>query len=317
LRVRITCTGLGISEKETAMGDGVGFVGLGIMGSPMARNLANAGFELTVFNRTFCKAEELGEGSSAAVAYGLEDLAGQSDVVITMLPGPPEVEAVVAGEGGLLDFMRQGTLLVDMSTSSPVLARGLARQAARRRIGMLDAPVSGGDVAAQQGTLSIMAGGEEADFARASPLFEAMGDTIVHVGESGAGQVTKAANQILVALVLEAVSEALVLGSKAGVEPVKLIEVLSGGLAANRAMEVKRDKLLGHDFGPGGKVEFHHKDLGIALEAGREYGVALPVTALVDQMLSELKVRGRGGWDHSALLTLIEERSGHRIGTRA
>jgi 2-hydroxy-3-oxopropionate reductase len=280
------------------------------MGLPMSRNLAHAGFELTVFNRTRSKAEEVAEESSAEVAYRLEDLARRSDVVITMLPGPPEIAAVVAGDDGLLDSMGQGTLLVDMSTSSPVLARKLAREAAHKRIGMLDAPVSGGDVAAKQGTLSIMAGGEKEDFEKARPLFEAMGETIVHVGESGAGQVTKAANQIVVALVLEAVSEALVLGSKGGVEPPKLIEVLSGGLAANRAMEVKRDKLLDHDFEPGGKVEFHHKDLGIALEAGREYGVALPVTALVDQMFGELKARGRGGWDHSSLLTLIEARSG-------
>ena len=280
------------------------------MGLPMSRNLAHAGFELTVFNRTRSKAEEVAEESSAEVAYRLEDLARRSDVVITMLPGPPEIAAVVAGDDGLLDSMGQGTLLVDMSTSSPVLARKLAREAARKRIGMLDAPVSGGDVAAKQGTLSIMAGGEKEDFEKARPLFEAMGETIVHVGESGAGQVTKAANQIVVALVLEAVSEALVLGSKGGVEPPKLIEVLSGGLAANRAMEVKRDKVLDHDFEPGGKVEFHHKDLGIALEAGREYGVALPVTALVDQMFGELKARGRGGWDHSSLLTLIEARSG-------
>ena len=294
--------------------DRVGFAGLGIMGSPMARNLAEAGFELTVFNRTSSKAEEFSEGSPVEVAHNLEELARQSDLVITMLPGPPEVEAVVAGDGGLLDFMAQGTLLVDMSTSSPVLARWLAREAARRRVGMLDAPVSGGDVAAEQGTLSIMAGGKEEHFARARPLFEAMGETIVHVGESGAGQVTKAANQIVVALVLEAVSEALVLGSKGGVGPSKLIEVLSGGLAANKAMEVKRDKLLDHDFEPGGKVEFHHKDLGIALETGRQYGVTLPVTALVDQMFGELMVRGREEWDHSALLTLVEERSGHRVG---
>jgi 2-hydroxy-3-oxopropionate reductase len=284
------------------------------MGLPMARNLAEAGFELTVFNHTSSKAEVFAQENSTAVARDLEELAGQCEVVITMLPGPPEVEMVIAGEGGLLESMDRGTLLVDMSTSSPVLARGLAREAARRGIGMLDAPVSGGDVAAEQGTLSIMAGGEETDFARAHPLFEVMGETIVHVGESGAGQVTKAANQIVVALVLEAVSEALVLGSKAGVEPSQLIEVLSGGLAANRAMEVKGDKLLGHDFEPGGKVAFHHKDLGIALEAGREYGVSLPVTALVDQMFGELESRGRGEWDHSALLTLIEARSGHRIG---
>jgi 2-hydroxy-3-oxopropionate reductase len=280
------------------------------MGLPMARNLAEAGFELTVFNRTSSKAQKLAEEYNVAVAYDPAELGGRSDIVITMLPGPPEVEAVVAGEGGLLESMGQGALLVDMSTSSPVLARALARKAAQREIRMLDAPVSGGDVAAEEGTLSIMVGGEETDFARAHPLFEAMGETIVYVGESGAGQVTKAANQIVVALVLEAVSEALVLGSKAGVEPSQLIEVLSGGLAANRAMEVKRDKLLGHDFEPGGKVEFHHKDLGIALETGREYGVSLPVTALVDQMFGELKSRGRGQWDHSALLTLIEERSG-------
>src|SRR5215213_4656647 len=292
------------------MSENIGFVGLGIMGLPMARNLADAGFELTVFNRTSSKAEEMAEGSAAGVAYSLAELAKHSDVVITMLPGPPEVEAVVAGEGGLLMFMDQGTLLVDMSTSSPVLARGLAREAAQRGIGKLDAPVSGGDVAAEQGTLSIMVGGEEENFVRAEPLFEPMGETIVHVGESSAGQVTKAANQIVVAIVLEAVSEALVLGFKAGVEPSKLVEVLSGGLAANRAMEVKRDKLLEHDFEPGGKVEFHHKDLGIALEAAREYGVSLPVTALVDQMFGELKTRGRGEWDHSVLLTLIEAHSG-------
>jgi 2-hydroxy-3-oxopropionate reductase len=280
------------------------------MGLPMARNLAEAGFELTVFNRTSSKAQKLAEEYNVAVAYDPAELGGRSDIVITMLPGPPEVEAVVAGEGGLLESMGQGALLVDMSTSSPVLARALARKAAQRELRVLDAPVSGGDVAAEEGTLSIMVGGEETDFARAHPLFEAMGETIVYVGESGAGQVTKAANQIVVALVLEAVSEALVLGSKAGVEPSQLIEVLSGGLAANRAMEVKRDKLLGHDFEPGGKVEFHHKDLGIALETGREYGVSLPVTALVDQMFGELKSRGRGQWDHSALLTMIEERSG-------
>src|SRR5215212_8302089 len=284
----------------------IGFVGLGIMGGPMARNVMDAGYDLVLFNRTRPKAEELAKNYPAEVADSISGLARQSDAIIIMLPGPPEVETVYAGEGGLLDSMRQGTLLVDMSTSSPILARGLAQEAARRGIGMLDAPVSGGDVAAEQGTLSIMAGGEETDFARARPLFEAMGETIVHVGESGAGQVTKAANQIVVALVLEAISEALVLGSRAGVDPEQLIGVLSGGLASNRAMEVKRDKLLGRDFEPGGKVEYHHKDLGIALEAGRAYDVALPVTALVDQMFGALEAKSRGAWDHSALITLLE-----------
>jgi 2-hydroxy-3-oxopropionate reductase len=279
----------------------------------MAGNLARAGFELTVFNRTSTRAEDFVAHNPAAVAPGLAELAGRSDVVVTMLPGPPEVEAIVAGEGGLLEGMSRGTMLVDMSTSSPVLARGLAREAARRGIGMLDAPVSGGDVAAEQGTLSIMAGGGEADFARARPLFKAMGKTIVHVGGSGAGQVTKAANQVVVALTIEAVSEALVLGSAGGVAPEKILDVLSGGLAGNKVMEVKREKFLSHKFEPGFRSELHHKDLGIALAAGREYGVVLPVTAIVDQMLLSMRRKGWGGEDHSALLRIIEDLSQHEI----
>ena len=258
------------------MSERIGFVGLGIMRLAMARNLANAGFELTAFNRTSTKAEEFVEGNQAAVAYSLAELARQSDVVITMLPDPPEVEAVVSGEGGLLDFAHRGTLLIDMSTSSPVLARRLAAIGLERGgVGMLDAPVSGGDIGAEEVTLSIMAGDEAEAFEKAKPLFEAMGETVVHVGESGSGQVAKAANQVVVALVLQAASEALVLGSGAGVDPGKLIDVLSGGLAANKAMDVKREKFLTRDFEPGGKVAFHYKDLGIALETGREYGVAL------------------------------------------
>jgi 2-hydroxy-3-oxopropionate reductase len=179
---------------------------------------------------------------------------------------------------------------------------------------MLDAPVSGGDVGAEEGTLSIMAGGSEADFERAKPMFVVMGETVVHVGKSGTGQTVKACNQIVVAIVIEAVSEALVLGSQAGVDPKKVIEVLSGGLAANKVMEVKGQKFLSHAFEPGGKVEFHRKDLGIALEAGGEYGVPLPVTATVDQMFGALVAKGRSGWDHSALLTLIEEWSGQETG---
>ena len=175
---------------------------------------------------------------------------------------------------------------------------------------MLDAPVSGGDVGAIDGTLSIMVGGEEDDFERARPLFGAMGETVVHVGGAGAGQTVKACNQVVVALVIEAVSEALVLGSKAGVAPERLVEVLSGGLAASKVLHIKGEKLLSRDFAPGGKVEYHRKDLGIALAAGREHGAALPVTALVDQIFGALVTKGRGGWDHSALITLIEEWSG-------
>ncbi len=210
----------------------------------------------------------------------------------------------------MLEGAAEGSLIVDMSTSSPVLARELARIAGERGVRMLDAPVSGGDVGAREGTLSIMVGGEEDDFERARPLFEVMGETVVHVGGAGAGQVGKACNQIVVALVIEAVAEALVLASKAGVAPDRVVEVLSGGLAANKILEVKGEKLLSRDFTPGGKVEYHRKDLGIALAAGREYGAVLPVTALVDQMFGVLEAKGRSGWDHSALLTLIEEGSG-------
>jgi 2-hydroxy-3-oxopropionate reductase len=287
----------------------VGFVGLGIMGTAMARNLLEAGHELVVHNRTRAKAEELA-GHGARVADSPKEVAERSDVIITMLPGPPEVKEVVTGGDGLLKGAREGSLIIDMSTSPPVLARELSYTARVRGIGMLDAPVSGGDVGALEGTLSIMVGGEEEDFKRARPLFEAMGKTVVHVGGTGAGQVVKACNQIVVALVIEAVSEALVLGSKAGVESEKVIQVLSGGLAANEILEVKGEKLLSHDFNPGGKVEYHRKDLGIALAAGREYGAALPGTALVDQMFGALVTKGKGGWDHSALITLIEEWSG-------
>jgi 2-hydroxy-3-oxopropionate reductase len=293
------------------MSERVGFIGLGIMGKPMAKNLTEAGYELVLYNRTRQKAGELAKESGAGVAESPKEVAALSDFIITMLPGPPQVEEVVAGEEGVLEGIKEGALLVDMSTSSPVLARKLARIARERGVGMLDAPVSGGDVGAIEGTLSIMVGGEEEDFERAKPLFEVMGKTVTHVGPSGSGQVVKAANQVVVALTIEAVSEALVLGSAGGVSPEKILDVLSGGLAGNKVMEVKREKFLQHDFEPGGKVEFHHKDLGIALAAGREYGVVLPVTAIVDQMLLAMKKKGWGGEDHSALLTFIEDLARH------
>jgi 2-hydroxy-3-oxopropionate reductase len=295
------------------MAEKVGFIGLGIMGGPMARNLMGAGHELVLYNRTREKAEDLA-GDDATVAGSPREVAEQSGVVITMLPDSPQVEEVLAGQDGVLAGISEGDLIVDMSTISPVVTRELAAKAAEKGASMLDAPVSGGDVGAIDGTLSIMVGGRGEDFERAKPLFETMGKTITHVGESGAGQVVKAANQIVVALTIEAVSEALVLGSKAGVEPAKILDVLGGGLAGNKVMEAKREKMLGHSFDPGFRIELHHKDLGIALAAGREYGVTLPVTAVVDQMLEALRAKGRGDRDHSAILTLIEDSSGHEIG---
>ena len=294
------------------MAETVGFIGLGIMGRPMAKNLMEAGYDLVVHNRSPEKAEELaGEGATAAGSP--REVAEGCDVVITMLPDSPQVEEVLAGEGGVFEGVREGALIVDMSTISPVVTESLAAGAKERGASLLDAPVSGGDVGAIEGTLSIMVGGEEADFGRAKPLFEVMGKTVTHVGPTGAGQVTKAANQIVVALTIEAVSEALVLGSKGGVSPEKILDVLGGGLAGNKVMEVKREKFLSHTFDPGFRSELHHKDLGIALAAGREYGVALPVTAIVDQMLLTMRRKGWGGEDHSALLRIIEDQSGHEI----
>ena len=291
----------------------VGFVGLGIMGAAMAKNLLTADYGLVVHNRTRAKAVGLTK-HGAEVADSPSDVAKRSDIIVTMLPGPPDVEEVVAGEGGLLETAREGALIVDMSTSSSALARDLCRAAKDRGIAMLDAPVSGGDVGAEEGTLSIMAGGDEEDFGRALPLFEVMGGTVIHVGGAGTGQTVKACNQIVVALVIEAVSEALVLATRCGADPERVVEALSGGLAASKVLEVKGGKLLSHDFSPGGKAEYHRKDLGIALAAARVHGSALPVTAIVDQMFGALIAKGRGGWDHSALVTLIEEWSGD--GTR-
>jgi 2-hydroxy-3-oxopropionate reductase len=294
------------------MAEKIGFIGLGIMGRPMAENLIEAGYDLVVYNRTREKAEEL-EG--AKVAGSPREVAEQSDIIITMLPDSPQVEDVLTGEDGVLKGAEDGGLIVDMSTISPVVTEELSEKAKEQGASMLDAPVSGGDVGAIEGTLSIMVGGSEEDFERARPLFEVMGKTVTHVGPVGTGQVVKAANQIVVALTIEAVSEALVLGSKGGIAPEKILDVLGGGLAGNKVMEVKREKMVDHSFDPGFKVELHHKDLGIALAAGREYGVTLPVTAIVDQMLQDLETRGKGDRDHSALLTLIEESSGHEIGS--
>jgi 2-hydroxy-3-oxopropionate reductase len=296
------------------MAEKVGFIGLGIMGRPMAKNLMEAGYELVLQNRTPEKAEELAKEGNATAAENPREVAEACDIVITMLPDSPDVEAVVAGGDGILEGIREGALLVDMSTISPVVTEELSEEVREQGASMLDAPVSGGDVGAIEGALSIMVGGSEEDFERARPLFDVMGKAATHVGPIGAGQVVKACNQIVVALTIEAVSEALVLGSSGGVAPEKLVEALSGGLAGSAVMEAKKEKFFSHDFEPGFRIELHHKDLGIALAAGREYGVALPVTAIVDQMLEALKAKGRGDRDHSALLTLLEEAAQREIG---
>jgi 2-hydroxy-3-oxopropionate reductase len=290
----------------------VGFIGLGIMGGPMALNLLKAGYPLVVHNRTRAKEEPLvSEGASGAASA--REVAAASDVVITMLPDSPDVEAVYFGDDGVIAGARSGQLLIDMSSIAPAVARSVSSAAREVGADALDAPVSGGDVGARDGTLSIMVGGSSEGFERARPLFEVLGKTVVHMGEAGAGQTAKACNQILVAVTIEAVSEALVLASKAGVDPERLLEVLSGGLAGNKVMEVRRRNFLEHDFTPGFKLALHRKDLGIALRTGRELDVFLPTTAIVDQMLSALIAAGDGGLDHSALLKVIEQASSHQI----
>ncbi|MGE3384886.1 MAG: 2-hydroxy-3-oxopropionate reductase [Pyrinomonadaceae bacterium] len=294
----------------------VGFIGLGIMGKPMVRNLLKAGFLPRVFNRSAAAIEELfSEGAIAAVSA--KAVAEASEIVITMLPDSPDVEAVVLGDDGVLAGAREGLLLIDMSTISPVVTRRIAGELERAGVRMLDAPVSGGDKGAIAGTLSIMAGGDAKDFERARPLFEAMGKTIRHCGPIGSGQVVKACNQIVVALVIEAVSEALVLGSKAGVDPQVILEVLGGGLAQNRVMELRGPTMIGHDFTPGFKARLHRKDMKIILETARELGVELPVSTIVDQMFADLLASGNGDLDHSSLLLVIEELSEHKVAVRA
>ena len=291
----------------------IGVIGLGVMGRPIAQNLMEAGYELVLYNRTPEKAEEVA-GDGATVVGSPREVAESCDVVVLMLPDSPQVEEIVEGEDGVLEGLKEGALIVDMSTISPVVTRELAEKIEERGASMLDAPVSGGEPGAQQGTLAIMAGGSEEDFERARPLLEVMGDAITHVGLTGAGQTAKAANQIVVAVTLEGISEALVLASKAGVAPEKILEAISGGLAGSNVMEAKKENFLEHDFEPGFRVDLHHKDLGIALATGREYGVSLPVTAIVDQMLESLKTKGRGDRDHSAILTLIEDQAQHELG---
>jgi len=292
----------------------VGFIGLGIMGKPMAHNLLKAGFTVIVDKHHPEVTDEfVAQGARAADTP--KDIATQSDVVITMLPDSPQVEQVMVGQDGVIEGAHAGMIVIDMSTISPIVTKQLATRFAEQGVAMLDAPVSGGDKGAIAGTLSIMVGGDENTFSKCLPIFQPLGKTIVYVGESGAGQTVKACNQVVVALTIEAVSEALVLGSKAGVDPAKILQVLGGGLAANRVMELRGPGMLAHNFAPGFRIRLHHKDLGIALAAGRAYGVPLPVTALVDQMLEALIVGGRGDLDHSALLTHLENLADHEIGS--
>jgi 2-hydroxy-3-oxopropionate reductase len=293
----------------------IGFIGLGIMGKPMARNLAKAGFDVMVHNRSQDDVEALlSEGPQFTAASSPREIAEKTRVIITMLPDSQDVRDVVLGNNGLLDALTGEHLLIDMSTIAPATSVEVNAALRERGARALDAPVSGGDKGAIAGTLSVMVGGDATDFQRAMPLFEAMGKTIVHVGGPGAGQIVKACNQIVVAINYAAVSEALVLGAKAGVDPDKVVQVLSGGLAASRVMELKGKSMIEHNFAPGFRIDLHRKDLNIAMATARDNSVPIPVSAVVGQLFESLAAQGQGELDHSALLTVYENLANFNIG---
>ncbi len=291
----------------------IGLIGLGSMGRGMGKNLIGHGFPLTVYDANPAAVEPL-VGLGASGAETPRAVAERSDVVVTVLPNGPDVEAVAFGDEGIYATAKPGTLHIDCSTIRPDVARQLAAAGAERGIRVVDAPVSGGEAAAKEGTLSIMVGGEAADVEAARPILEAVGSTIVHVGPAGSGQIVKAANQLIVAGTIQLVAEALVFLEAHGVDTAAAFEVLAGGLAGNRILDRKGASMRDREFTPGFRVELHHKDLGIALRTAREVGVPLPVTALVDQMLQELRVKGRGELDHSAVISVIEDAAAHKIG---
>jgi 2-hydroxy-3-oxopropionate reductase len=290
----------------------VGFIGLGIMGRPMALNLVHAGLPLVVHNRSQESVKEL-VAAGATCARSPKEVAASSDVVITMLPDTPDVERVVLGTDGILEGVRSGQLLIDMSTINPLVSQKIGKELAGRDAAMLDGPVSGGEQGAIDGILSIMVGGETSDFDRAMPLFEVMGGTITHMGPLGSGGFTKLANQIIVAINLSAMGEALVLGARSGVDPGKMIQALSGGMAASRCLEMKGSKILSGDFAPGFKIDLHAKDLRLAHQAADALCVPIPTTALVEQYFSALKTRGKGGEDHSAVIRFFEDLAGIEV----
>ena len=275
------------------------------MGLPMSKNLLKSGYAVTVFNRSRAAMDEL-LAVGAQLANSPSEVAQQSDVVLTCLPDSPDVEAVVLGENGVLSGSRPGMLYVDHSTIAPVTSRKLYEALKLSGVAALDAPVSGGDIGAQQGTLSIMVGGDEAAFGRSLPILQAMGKNIIHIGDAGAGQVTKACNQIVVAMTVQAVAEALTLAKKSGVDPAKVREALLGGFAQSRVLEVHGQRMLDRTFQPGFKLNLHRKDMNIVLQTGKELNLPLLGTAQVTELMNAAIAQGKGELDNSALITLYE-----------
>ena len=284
----------------------IGFIGLGIMGKPMARNLLKADYELTLHNRSRASVDELAS-EGAAVAWSGREVAKRSDVVITMLPDSPDSELVIMGEGGILEGAEAGCTIIDMSSIAPLVSQKIAHAAAEKGIDMLDAPVSGGEPGAIAGTLAIMVGGSQETFDRCLPILNVMGRSVVRVGDVGAGNVVKLANQIMVAANIEAIGEAFSLSQKAGIDPDLVFGAIRAGLAGSNALEAKAPMIMDRNFNPGFRIRLHQKDLQNALLTGKDLGVPLPVTSLVQQMLGALMNRDMAECDHSAIVRHVED----------
>jgi len=289
----------------------IGFIGLGIMGGPMSANLVKAGFEVVGYNRSRTKVDRLVAAGGHAAQSIAEAVRG-ADLVATMLPDSPDVRAVLAGDSGVFATAAPGTPVVDFSTIRPDVAAELATAAEETGLKMLDAPVSGGEQGAIDASLSIMVGGRAEDFDAARPVLDALGKTVVHVGPSGSGQTVKAANQLVVAGIIELVAEAIVFLDAYGVDLEASLNVLGGGLAGSTVLARKGPGMLRREYAPGFRIELHDKDMGIVMAAARQAGVVIPLGAQVAQLIAALKARGDGGLDHSALLKLVEELSGRR-----
>jgi 2-hydroxy-3-oxopropionate reductase len=275
----------------------------------MARNLIKAGHSLVVHSRSRGPVDEIVKAGAKA-AGSPKDVAGQCDVLITMLPNSPEVEQVALGPGGIIEGARRGQTFLDMSTISPIVSQKIGKALEAKGVAMLDAPVSGGEKGAIDGALSIMVGGDKAVFDQVLPIFQAMGKTITLLGPLGMGGFTKLANQIIVAVNLTALAEALTLGKKAGLDRDLLLTALAGGLAGSKCLEQKRGNYVSNTYNPGFKIDLHYKDLGLIMESARALGVPLPATAVVQELFSALRVKGRGGLDHSGIITLLEDLAG-------
>ena len=288
------------------MSPAIGFIGLGIMGKPMARNLMKAGYSLTVYNRSRPAMDELA-AEGAALGTSSKNVAQRTEVIITMLPDSADSEVVILGPNGVLEGAKAGSVIIDMSSIAPLVSQKIGAEAAKVGVEMLDAPVSGGEPAAVSGNLAIMVGGKQDVLDRCMPVLDVMGRSVVRVGDLGAGNTVKLANQIIVAANIEAVGEAFVLAQKAGIDPELVFQAIRGGLAGSNVMEAKAPMIMDRNFNPGFRIRLHQKDLHNALLTGKELGVPLPVTSLVQQMIGALMNQGRGENDHSGIVNFIED----------